>query len=344
MRSRIVFSVAEDYFAAARAELLATFPGAEIERLGPDAGSLAVEDLEIDDVADACLHRPIVFVRHLMHEAERIPADSGEATIERIRATAMATARESGVGPDLALQVWTSGRPPITRRADEVWRLLAADLGAAGLTVARANRDQVLSVCLTPTAAVLGLNRRIAALVDWPGGRVKLAKDDSQVSRSEFKLEELLKVFDLRLPASAALDLGASPGGWTRVLRRHGLSVWAVDPADLDPRVAADPGVRHLRTTAGHFLRAADRRQVFDVLVNDMRMVADRSCGLMIEAAQRLKPGGLAVVTLKLTPRDALPTVARSLTTLARAYEILHARQLYHNRHEVTVVARRNAT
>ena len=342
MRTRVVFSVAEDYFAAATAELRAAFGDAEVERLGPDAGCLAVEDVDIEGVAAACLQRPIVFVRHLMREVERVPVDGEAATIDRVRDAALAIARDPGVGPDLALQVWTSGPSSTVYRSDEVWRQIADDLSAVGLTVARANRDRVLSVCLTPKAVVLGVNERAAALADWPGGRVRLARDADRISRSEFKLEELFKVFDLRLPVDGnALDLGASPGGWTRILRRGGLTVWAGDPADLDPPIAADPGVHHRRTTAGRFLRETDRHQAFDVLVNDMRMVADLSCRLMVEAADRLRPGGLAVATVKLSPRDARATVERGLTTLSRAYEIVHARQLYHNRHEVTVVAHR---
>ena len=72
-----------------------------------------------------------------------------------------------------------------------------------------------------------------------------------------------------------------------------------------------------------------------------MRMTAALSCAVMLEAARRLKPGGLAIVTLKISPREPLKTVSMSLRTLERAYELLHARQLRHNRNEVTVVARR---
>jgi 23S rRNA (cytidine2498-2'-O)-methyltransferase len=36
-------------------------------------------------------------------------------------------------------------------------------------------------------------------------------------------------------------------------------------------------------------------------------------------------------------------SVHRCLELLGRAYEVVHARQLHHNRHEVTVVARRGA-
>jgi 23S rRNA (cytidine2498-2'-O)-methyltransferase len=56
-----------------------------------------------------------------------------------------------------------------------------------------------------------------------------------------------------------------------------------------------------------------------------------------------LKPGGLAVQTLKISPHGALATVRTALRMLRQAYEVVFVRQLHHNRNEVTVVLRRPA-
>jgi 23S rRNA (cytidine2498-2'-O)-methyltransferase len=136
-----------------------------------------------------------------------------------------------------------------------------------------------------------------------------------------------------------AVDFGAAPGGWTRIIRTRGLEVLAVDPADLDPRVAADRGVRHLRTTAGEFLRANRRR--LDLAVNDMRMDPLLSAQLMVTTAGHLRPGATAVVTLKVGSSGVLSTVDRCLDTLGGRYEIVTARQLHHNRKEITALLRR---
>ena len=126
-----------------------------------------------------------------------------------------------------------------------------------------------------------------------------------------------------------------------KALEKRGLSVWAVDPADLDPRLADDPELRHIRTTAGEFLRATDQR--YDLVVNDMRMDPVLSCRLMGDAAAVLPAGGLAVVTLKLGSGQPIRIVRDCLNLLAPHYDLEFARQLHHNRHEVTVVARRRA-
>ncbi len=113
--------------------------------------------------------------------------------------------------------------------------------------------------------------------------------------------------------------------------------VWAVDPADLDPRIAGDRGVKHVRTTAGSFLHDTDR--TFDLIVNDMRMTPPLSCELMLSASGHLNPGGKIIQTLKISPHHGLEMVRQSLQTLRRRYEFDFVRQLHHNRNEVTVVA-----
>ena len=51
------------------------------------------------------------------------------------------------------------------------------------------------------------------------------------------------------------LDLGAAPGGWTRVLRQRGQYVTAIDTAVLDDRLKGDKGIRFLKMTAQVYLK-----------------------------------------------------------------------------------------
>ena len=46
-------------------------------------------------------------------------------------------------------------------------------------------------------------------------------------------------------------------------------------------------------------------------------------------------------MTLKLSRQDPLRAARESLRTLAREYEIVNVRQLFHNRNEVSIVVRR---
>lgn len=191
-----------------------------------------------------------------------------------------------------------------------------------------------------PAFGLVGVSQVTQNLSGWAGGMRRFAREEGQVSRSEFKLLEALELFGIDLPnRGVALDLGASPGGWTRVLRRRGQYVTAIDPGDLDARVLEDKGVRHLRMTAEAYLREEPER--FDIIVNDMRMDARDSARLMLAYAPLLYRHGAAIMTLKLpeksTPAQQKKTLENALEMLRQKYAILGARQLFHNRSEVTV-------
>lgn len=196
--------------------------------------------------------------------------------------------------------------------------------------------QQVLSVVCTAEKAYVGLSLTAHNLSDWAGGTRRFAREKEQISRAEFKLLEALEVFGIDLPPrGVALDLGASPGGWSRILRRKGQYVTAVDPALLDPRLAEDQAVRHLRMTAERYL--ADEPDTFDLIVNDMRMDARDSARLMVDYAKQIYPGGAAIMTLKLPEEGRATVIEHTWEILEKAYTIVGARQLFHNRSEITL-------
>ena len=331
-RPALLFSAAEAFYAHAEQELRAVVPGAVAHRLGPDLGLLEGDAARLDVVAARCRSEPVAFVRHLAQLAACVPADDADALVEAaVRVTQEAKLER------VSLQAWASGVQG--QHAEAVRQRSAGALALCGARVERSGSPHVLTLCLAADAARVGLNATRDALVDWPGGRVRLAHRPERVSRAEFKLEELLQILELPLSGGLALDLGASPGGWTRLLRARGYGVWAIDPAELAPSIAGDPGVRHFRVTASRFLR--QDAQSFDLVTNDMRMAPQSSCDLLLRAAPRLRRSGLAIATLKLSRRTDPHSVRELLRTLSRSYEVVFARQLFHNGDELTLVVRR---
>ena len=71
-----------------------------------------------------------------------------------------------------------------------------------------------------------------------------------------------------------------------------------------------------------------------------MRMDQVMSARVMLDAVPHLRRGALAVVTLKGGGRNPLDAARRGMDVLSKEYDVLHARQLHHNRREITVVAR----
>lgn len=206
-----------------------------------------------------------------------------------------------------------------------------------GLAQDVADPEQVVSVMVTTDHVYIGISLARDNLSDWAGGRHRFAREAGQISRAEFKLLEAIDVFGVDLPKQGvALDLGAAPGGWSRVLLERGLQVIAVDPADLHPSLANHSLVTHVKETAQSYLRRSVTAK-FDVIVNDMRMDALESAALMVALHSYLKAGGFAVMTAKLAERHAQRAVREVLDTLSRRYAVVGARQLFHNRSEVTI-------
>jgi len=164
-------------------------------------------------------------------------------------------------------------------------------------------------------------------------------------SRSYLKLAEAFEVFldkkeqSLWLkPHMTAVDLGAAPGGWTWQLVQRGLKVTAVDNGPLKGAAASHSSIKHLRQDGFKF---RPQRPV-DWLVCDMVEQPQRVAALMTEWFI----GGLtlhAIFNLKLPMKKrvaALHTALESIRTALNAKGMryrLEAKQLYHDREEVTV-------
>lgn len=199
---------------------------------------------------------------------------------------------------------------------------------------------QVISGYLSQGYLYLGLSFASDNLSDWSGGMCTYAFLEDTISRAEFKLMEVIESFSLSLPEKGlAVDLGAAPGGWTKVLLEHDLKVIAVDPAKLSEKIQQHPNVIHYSGLAQRFLE--ENQQQFDLIVNDMRMDIVKSVEIMNRMADRLKQDGYIIMTFKLQKTKKTAAIRKGLELLSKKYKVIHAKQLFHNRSEITVVARK---
>jgi 23S rRNA (cytidine2498-2'-O)-methyltransferase len=173
--------------------------------------------------------------------------------------------------------------------------------------------------------------------------RVSMVSDAP--SRSYLKLAEAFEVFldkkeqSLWLkPHMTAVDLGAAPGGWTWQLVQRGLKVTAVDNGPLKGAAAAHPNIKHLRQDGFKFRP----QKMVDWLVCDMVEQPQRVATLVTEwfiVGYTMH----AIFNLKLPMKkrvEALQVALGSIRTALDAKGIryrLEAKQLYHDREEVTV-------
>ncbi len=165
------------------------------------------------------------------------------------------------------------------------------------------------------------------------------SKNGREISRAENKLKEALIKFGINLSGEGyALDIGAAPGGWTKVLADHGYNVIAVDPGDLKPELEKNPKIKHFKCR----IEDLDFNNFFDIIVNDMNVDPKTTASIMNNLSNTLKENGLAVVTLKL-PDKVEADIDEAVQILSKNYDVLTIKSLFHNRQEVTTLIKKKS-
>lgn len=175
-----------------------------------------------------------------------------------------------------------------------------------------------------------------------PMGIPRLRMPSSAPSRSTLKLEEAIHWF---LPdehqhfkaGMSAVDLGASPGGWSWQLVQRGLLVTAIDNGPMDDKLMQSGMVEHYKTDAFTFRPV----KPIDWLVCDMaerplhvskliaRWLTDRDCKNVI-------------FNLKLPMKKRLAAVRECKSLLEQSCHqsniqcTVRMKHLYHDREEIT--------
>jgi 23S rRNA (cytidine2498-2'-O)-methyltransferase len=170
-----------------------------------------------------------------------------------------------------------------------------------------------------------------------PGGRLRAHVPAAAPSRAAMKLAEAFAWLD-RAPdrGDACVDLGAAPGGWTWVLLERGAKVYAVDPAQLSPSLRGRKGLTHLRADAFKF---DPGEEPIDWLLSDMAWRPLEAAALYARWARR-QWARFLVANLKLPMKKKAEILARVREILVDGgWSHVRARQLYHDRDEVTVAA-----
>jgi len=322
---------------------------ASVELLAPGIALCTAPD--VPTLMRLAAEQPPIFVRHIAPVQAIVPLSDTERDVGKL---ALATANL----PTFALlergQRFAVQTRIIQREGSSVKRPYSS--GQLNMALAEAIIEEtvavesikkpqiVVSLLCTAGKGYLGISLARENLSDWPGGARHFAQTPEQISRAEFKLLEALEVFGVTLPTKGrVLDLGAAPGGWTRLLLEAGLHVVAVDPANLDPRLAKHPRLERYRGYAENYLENAIKtHQSFAVIVNDMRMDARDAARLLGQASRCLRSDGFVISVLKLPHAtreiDPLATLRAALNLLDKHYGIVQVRQLFHNRQEVTVL------
>jgi 23S rRNA (cytidine2498-2'-O)-methyltransferase len=171
----------------------------------------------------------------------------------------------------------------------------------------------------------------VKRLKKWPNGKCFFIEDkENPPNRAYLKLWEALTLLE-KYPAAGdtALDLGASPGGWTYVMQSLGATVTAVDKALLDPKIASLPGVEYLQQSA-FALDPARLDQTYDWVLSDVACYPSRAYALIMKwiASGRARQ---MIFTIKLQGETELAVIDQF-----KAIPNSRIINMYYNKHEAT--------
>ncbi|MEJ2360728.1 MAG: 23S rRNA (cytidine(2498)-2'-O)-methyltransferase RlmM [Gammaproteobacteria bacterium] len=237
---------------------------------------------------------------------------------------------------------------PLLRLCRGLQAPLRQGLVQAGILTEQEDSGLRLHICFFTTDYAAVGYARINNSAPWPMGIPRLRRLREAPSRSALKLEEALLVLlnpeerqQLLQPGMQAVDLGAAPGGWSWVMARQGVSVAAIDNGPLSPAAMHTGLIEHIRADG---FRYRPSRPV-DWLLCDMVEQPSRIAELIGLWFVR----GLcrhAIFNLKLPMkkryteyRQCINTISNMLAQTGLNYS-LRARQLYHDRDEITLYIR----
>jgi 23S rRNA (cytidine2498-2'-O)-methyltransferase len=246
-----------------------------------------------------------------------------------------------------ALHVWVPDSRegnPLSALADELDARLSAALGGLhrvdDTSLRRLASVKLAQVCLIDTeravAGVMHANRTPSLA---KGGRTRVRVTGNFPSRAARKLEEALAWLGVAPGAGeVCVDLGAAPGGWTFVLAERRARVIAVDPAKLRPEVLARRSVRHVQESA--FTFSPD--EPIDWLFCDMAWRPLEAAALLAKWGRK-RWARIVVANIKLPMIKKAEVLARVRKILESEGDWKHvrAKQLYHDRDEITLTALR---
>lgn len=181
--------------------------------------------------------------------------------------------------------------------------------------------------------SLLDSNTLIYSIDRWkalPNGEYHFEEDKiNPPNRAYLKLWEAFSILNhCPRPGDKAIDLGASPGGWTYVMQSLGTHVLAVDKAPLDPRIAQLPHVKTLQESA--FALEPSACDPVDWLICDVACYPERLYTLINKwiASKKAK---YIIATIKLQGKNNFDVI--------RQFQAIHngrVLHLFNNKHELT--------
>jgi len=337
-RTRLLITAASGLESKASRELRAILEDARVVPLFMKGNLLVSTGLAENDAISKLMEADTKYIGKITPIDKRVTISKGKSSFDRIMKEVLSLEKMSASDTFL---IECKRRGDHSFSSSELKKELGIFLeSAVEATVDFDRPSKIVVVEIFQNTAFIGVSpaenikrKEIKVFHKYPKGQRPL-------NRAELKIKEAIQHFEIVIrPEYRALDLGAAPGGWTKVLSSLAKEVVAVDPADLDPSVASIDNVVHLKCKAEELLDKNLGR--FDIITNDMNLDPSSSAKIMCELADLLVDEGIAIMTVKFVTRDRWTHMQETFKYLEKVYGDFAVRRLPHNRFETTVVMRK---
>ena len=201
--------------------------------------------------------------------------------------------------------------------------------------------DPVLSVVIVEESEWwLGYHVHGPGHSPYPGGDPQVGLPKDAPSRAYLKLEEAAIASGAPLAGGdIAVEIGSSPGGASFALLKRGLQVVGIDPAEMDPRVAAHQNFSHLRAPVAA-VRREDLPARIDWLLLDMNVAPSVTLHQVERLAGRMKDTLKGVIlTFKLNEPEFAAEIPEWIERVrGLGMSRVKAVQLRSNKREICIV------
>ncbi|MBL0386278.1 methyltransferase domain-containing protein [Tumebacillus sp. ITR2] len=340
MTTRLIGTTNHGFAQYAQEEIRRLVPGVKFQVLEPGEVFLIHTDVSIEEMQGALVGQEPIFLRHVQPVTQEMEIMRTRADLETLIAFVQGLSGVFAQGEKVAVQVRKAAGVKFEYTPYGVKEAIDPILMQEfGIEPVVRGEDRVISIYLGKEVLYWGVSRPQDNLSDWSGGAVRYKQEEGQVSRAKFKLLEAVERFGLDLSTyERALDIGAAPGGWSSLLLERGLEVTAVDPGDMHPELVHHPNLVHHKKNAAEVKFEED---AFDLLVCDMSWSPKQMSKLVADLLHTLKPAGTAIITVKLMHGKPFQTVKETMATFDGKLELIQAKQLFHNREELTLHLRK---
>ncbi|GFN32362.1 SAM-dependent methyltransferase [Paenibacillus xylaniclasticus] len=324
----------QGYAPLAMEEVRRTIAGAAVKVLAPGETFVIESPYDRQETLRMLGDSPPVFLRHIQPIDGTLlltgDQDPLHWLIEQVR-----QARPVLGNKQTAVHIRRADGSVFDRSVLETKTSVDAALRDIGAEPDQRSPEQIVSIYAVKEQLMYGIGTPEELMSDWPGGAIRFHREEGQISRAKFKLIEAERTFGLQYSQyREALDIGAAPGGWTSLLLERGVKVTAVDPGEMHPSLKRHPNLKILKRNASD---VKFKPGTFDLLVCDMSWSPMQMVKLVLELTDSLVHGATAVVTIKLMHRKPLQTIRDVIAKLEEAFIVHRAKQLFHNREEITM-------